>query len=110
MNEAIRTIRNHCATVGCEKCAYNEKGCLFNKVKPHMWDAPKFSDEDIRYIKTIETWCGGNAEIVKADGVVFLAQRRLIEKHFSGMRNGERFTISEILTMTEKEKQDGKTI
>lgn len=74
-----------------------------------MWNAPKFSDEDIEYIKSLEKLFG-DSEIVKADGAVFLVQRKLLEKHFHGMRNGERLKLSEILTIAEKEKQYGNTV
>lgn len=106
VNEAIRTIRNYCATVGCEKCAYRVNGCYFNKVSPLLWDVPKFSEEDIVYVKLLISNYGGDAEIVKADGKPYFIQRELLNDHFQGMRNGERMKLSEILTISEREKQN----
>ena len=110
MNEAIRTIRNHCREIGCEKCAYHEKGCYFNNAKPLFWNVPKFTEDDIRYAELLASIHGGDAEIVKADGKPYLIQRELLNKHFHGMRNGERLAISEILTIAEKEKQYGNKV
>lgn len=101
MNEAISTIRNHCALTGCEKCAYNNKGCYFKKVTPLLWDVPKFTDEDIRYVKLLISNYGGNAEIVKVNGKTYFVQRELLNDYFQGMRNGERLKLSEILTIYE---------